>query len=89
MRGERCGARTDVYGLGATFYELITGAPPFQGDSPALIYRKVLEEEPTPANERNPEVSRDLAAVVSRAMSKARRSTRWWLGNSSYFEVAS
>lgn len=68
--GRHCGPLTDVYGLGATFYELFTGEPPFEPQAPALLFRRVLEEEPLPADARRPGLPRELAAVLARAMAK-------------------
>ena len=64
-RGEKADARSDVYALGATLYELVAGRPPFEGGSMAEGLRKVLEEEP-PA----PRADRDVVTIVQKAMEK-------------------
>jgi hypothetical protein len=62
--------RTDVYSLGATFYFLLTGHPPFEGKSVAqkLIHHQL--KAPTPVREHRPEVPGGLAAVVATMMAK-------------------
>ncbi|MBV9312385.1 MAG: Stk1 family PASTA domain-containing Ser/Thr kinase [Pseudonocardia sp.] len=69
-RGEAVDARSDVYAAGCVLFELLTGEPPFSGDSPvAVAYQHVREDVRCPS-EVNPEVSPELDAVVLKAMSK-------------------
>jgi PAS domain S-box-containing protein len=63
-------ARTDVYGLGAMLYEILTGQPPFAGEATEEVLRKVREEEPVPPRQHWPEVPRALENVCLRALSK-------------------
>ena len=69
-RGEQVDARSDVYAAGCVLYELITGVPPFTGDSPVAVAYQHVREDPTPPSQANPEVSAALDAVVLKAMSK-------------------
>ncbi|MGH3686082.1 MAG: Stk1 family PASTA domain-containing Ser/Thr kinase [Pseudonocardiaceae bacterium] len=69
-RGELVDARSDVYSAGCVLYELVTGDPPFTGDSPVAVAYQHVREDPTPPSHQNPEVSPALDAVVLKAMSK-------------------
>jgi serine/threonine-protein kinase len=60
----------DVYGLGALLYSAITGRAPFEADSPAEMYAKILESEPELASVVNPEVPSDLAKICTQCLKK-------------------
>lgn len=62
-------ARSDVYGLGATLYEALTGVEPFRG-SVQLVIGRVLAEEPIPPRRINPSIPRDLETIALKAMAK-------------------
>ena len=62
--------RTDVYGLGAVLYEVLTGQPPFTGPDTGAVLRKVQEEEPTAPRQLWPEVPPALEALCLRALAK-------------------
>jgi eukaryotic-like serine/threonine-protein kinase len=69
-RGEPVDARSDVYSTGCLLYELITGSPPFTGDSPvAVAYQHVRENAPVPSS-LNPEVPRTVDSIVMKALAK-------------------
>ncbi len=63
-------ARTDVYGLGATLYECLTGRPPFKGATPQETVQRVLESDLDPPSSVRPGVPEDLEAVCLKCLAK-------------------
>jgi len=69
-RGESVDARSDVYATGCVLYELLTGTPPFTGDSPVAVARRHVGEAPRPPGEVRPELPPEVSAVVLKALHK-------------------
>ncbi|HEY9476018.1 MAG TPA: Stk1 family PASTA domain-containing Ser/Thr kinase, partial [Mycobacteriales bacterium] len=69
-RGESVDARSDVYSTGCLLYELLTGHPPFTGDSPVAVAYQHVRENPIPPSQVNRDVPRNLDSIVLKAMAK-------------------
>ncbi len=69
-RHREIGPATDVYGLGAILYELLTGVPPFQGTTRAETIQKVIGEEPRPPRHVRRGVPRELESICLACLQK-------------------
>lgn len=68
--GEEVDHRSDVYSLGITWYELLTGEMPFSADSPAAVLVRVVQVEPPPIESLRPEVDERLRAILGKMIAK-------------------
>ncbi|MQA94294.1 MAG: Stk1 family PASTA domain-containing Ser/Thr kinase [Streptosporangiales bacterium] len=69
-RGERVDARSDIYSTGCVLYELLTGRPPFTGDSPVAIAYQHVREDPIPPSQFDPDIPAWADSIVLHAMAK-------------------
>jgi len=73
IRGERdIDFRADIYGLGATFYHMVTGQVPFDGPNPSAVMHKHLKSELTPPDHINPNLSAGVGEIIEVMMAKDR-----------------
>jgi len=72
LTGEEVDARTDIFSLGVTLYELITGVAPFFGHTSAEVVAAILDREPVALSRYRPEVPRGLEQIIGKALRKDR-----------------
>ncbi len=74
-RGRKVDARSDIFSLGSVLYEMLTGRPPFQGESLADLFAEILQKEPPPlaqfvAQIPAGQIPAGMQRIVSRAIAK-------------------
>ena len=70
VRGEKADSRSDVFSLGAVFYELLANRKPFDADSLHAVLFQVMQSEPEPLPHLVPDLPPSLAHLIEKAMSK-------------------
>jgi len=71
-RGQLVDARSDLFSTGTVLYQMATGALPFQGETSAVIFDAILNREPRPALELNPNLPVDFVRILDKILEKDR-----------------
>jgi serine/threonine protein kinase len=69
-RGAAIDHRTDLFSFGVILYQMATGQRPFAGDSSVVLLAAILKEQPKPLADQRPDLPREFARIVRRALAK-------------------
>ena len=68
--GKKVDIRSDIFSLGAVFYEMLTGGKPFEAENTATLVYKIVQTDPVPPDNVNANIPKAVAAVIAKAMAK-------------------
>ena len=72
VRAQELDARTDLFSFGVVLYEAASGAMPFRGESPGVIFEAILNRTPVPPSRLNLEIPRELEHIINKCLEKDR-----------------
>jgi serine/threonine protein kinase len=73
IKGKAVDGRTDIFSLGVMLYEMTTGQKPFRGQDIATILYHILNEEPVPPRQLNPNIPPGVSSTIMKALNKGPR----------------